>query len=163
MSSFDLASLAKQTNDHLNTYIKLADQKASILLTGQFAFLGLAATVVVDILSETTTEFHILAGLGTVCGLGGMLFAGLVIFPRTPKAKEGYIFWEHILEHDSREQFQDQFSELNESEILDELVKENYSLAKVAQQKYRHLRIALVATAGMILFATIFPRAVYLT
>lgn len=162
MSSFDLNSLAKQTNDHLNTYIKLADQKASILLTGQLAFLGLAATVIVDILSETTTEFHLLAGLGAACGLGGMLFAGSVIFPRTPKANEGYIFWEHILEHDSREEFQDRFSELSGSETLDELVKENYALAKVAHRKYRHLRISLAATAGMIIFATI-STGVYLT
>lgn len=162
MNSFDLASLAKQTNDHLNTYIKLADQKASILLTGQFAFLGLAATVIVNILSETTTEFHLLAGLGTACGLGGMLFAGSVIFPRTPKAKEGYIFWEHILEYDSSKEFRDQFSELDESETLDELVKENYSLAKVAHRKYSHLRISLVSTAGMIIFAVI-SSVIYLT
>jgi len=38
---------------------------------------------------------------------------------------------------------------------LTELIKQNYSLAKVADRKHFHLRLSLVATAAMIFLAAI--------
>lgn len=155
MSSFDPEQLAERTLSHLNTYIGAADQKASILLTAQFAFLGFSATIVNDILVDTSGIFQGIAVLGAVSGLVGAAFAGSVVYPRTPKAEEGFVFWEHILEFESRKEFQDKFDELDSEAALDELTKQNYSLAKVADRKYDHLRLSLLATAGMVVCAVI--------
>jgi hypothetical protein len=155
MNSFDSGELAKQTIVHLNTYIKVADQKASILLTAQFAFLGFSVTVINDILPATSPEFRMFAALGAVSGLAGAFFSGAVVFPRTPKARTGFIFWEHILEFESREKFQDNFNNLSDEDALHELTKQNYSLAKVAEQKYQYLRYSLFSTAAMVVFAVV--------
>lgn len=162
MSQFDPEQLAERTLSHLNTYIGAADQKASILLTAQFAFLGFSATIVNDILAATSDCFQVVAVLGTVSGLVGAAFAGSVVYPRTPKAEEGFVFWEHILEFGSRSEFQDAFSELDSDAALSELTKQNYSLAKVADRKYEHLRWSLVGTAGMVVCAVI-AVGIYLT
>lgn len=155
MSQFNPEQLAERTLSHLNTYIGAADQKASILLTAQFAFLGFSATIVNDILSGTSRCFQIAAVLGAASGLIGAAFAGSVVYPRTPKAETGFVFWEHILEFESRSEFQDAFGELDSDEALNELTKQNYSLAKVADRKYDHLRWSLLATAGMVVFAVV--------
>lgn len=162
MSRFTPEQLAERTLSHLNTYIGSADQKASILLTAQFAFLGFSTTVIKDLLDTTSSEFQMAALLGGVSGVVGALLAGSVVYPRTPKAEEGFIFWEHITEFESREGFQEAFGELSNEAALDELTKQNYSLAKVADRKYRHLRWSLIATAGMLGFAVI-AASVYLS
>jgi len=54
-----------QTLSHLNEYIKFADQKASVLLTGQLAFLGLFVNFLNQTWSGTGTGFQILAA-GTI-------------------------------------------------------------------------------------------------
>lgn len=96
MPDFSTAQLAERTHDHLNTYITVADQKASILLTGQFAFLGLAATASSDILKGTDWVFDLLAGMTAVLGVVAMVFSIAVIYPRTPSSGESVIYWGDI-------------------------------------------------------------------
>lgn len=154
MSSFSADDLATETKSHLNKYIGLADQKASLLLTGQLAFLGLSTTALTEVFSIDGSLFEVLAILTIASGISGILLSIGVIYPRTPKAEKGFIFWGNIVEYDSPEAFQDGFHDLEAPERLDNLVTQNYYLADVASRKYCWLRWALRATVLMVLCGT---------
>lgn len=151
MSGFSADDLATETKSHLNKYIGLADQKASLLLTGQLAFLGLSVTALNEIFSINGSWFEGLVILTIASGIVGMSLSIGVIYPRTPKAQKGFIFWGNISEYDSPKKFKEEFHDLEESERSDNLVTQNYYLADVASRKYCWLRWALRATVFMVL------------
>lgn len=161
MVDLSKAELAVRTQDHLNKYIAGADQKASILLTGQFAFLGLAATAAKDIIKTTGPGFYWLSTGTAAAGIAAAFLAIVVIYPRTPSLEKGFIFWGNITAHNSAQDFQEAFNELPNSDIGDEVVTQNYMLAKVADQKYKYLRWSLRVTILMVLLASL-AGAVYL-
>lgn len=143
------------TKDHLNTYIKQADQKASILLTAQLAFLGLFANALKALSISNQIWVRNFAYASGVAGLIGVFIAGWTIFPRTPKQETGFILWDNIREYESEEEFRESTSELDEGDIVDEVIGENYKLAKVAKNKYWYLKWSLISTAGMVISAVL--------
>lgn len=162
MTDLDKAELAGRTLDHLNKYIAGADQKASILLTGQFAFLGLAATAAKDIINTSGPLLFWLSTGTAAAGIVAAFLAIVVIYPRTPSPEKGFIYWGNITAHDSAQDFRKAFDGLPDSDIDDEVVTQNYMLAKVAKQKYGYLRWSLRATILMVILASL-AGTVYLT
>ncbi len=156
------AELAGRTQDHLNKYISGADRKASILLTGQLAFLGLAATAAKDLIKATGELFYWLSIGTAVVGITAAFLAIVVIYPRTPSPEKGFIFWGNITTYDSAKDFREAFNDLSDSDLGDKMVTQNYMLAKVAKQKYKYLRWSLRATILMVIFASL-AGVVYLT
>lgn len=153
MSDFTPKQLAERTQDHLNEYIIAADRKASILITGQFAFLGLAATALSN-LNQTPRGWFRWFSIGmAVAGVIGVFLAIIVIYPRTPSPQQGFIYWGNITQYESGESFHEAVASLDDEGAIETLNKENYSLAKVAGKKYEYLRWSLRATVVMVLFA----------
>lgn len=142
-----------QTLSHLNEYIKFADQKASILLTGQLAFLGLFVNLLNQIWPGPGIEFRILSALTIGATLVSGVFAGWVIYPQTDPSGENLLFWENI-KSKSRDDYESKIKNLDEESTLEELIEENHLLAEVASNKYWRLKLALISTAGTVLFAT---------
>lgn len=142
---------------HLNTYIRVADQKASILLTAQLAFLGLFSNALRTLIPDTELVFHTLAILAALSGLAGIFLAGWVVYPRTqpPDANEGFFFWDDILDFPTAADYGDALTGIENDGIHDELTSENYTLAEIAQKKYHHLRWSLRATAAMVVLAAL--------
>ena len=93
MSGFTSSDLADGTQDHLNECIIAADCKASILITGQFAFLGLTATALSNLSQVPTGWFRWFVIAMSVFGVLAVLLAVVAIYPRTPSPSEGYIYW----------------------------------------------------------------------
>lgn len=155
MTDFSTVQFVEHTHDHLNTYIAGADQKASILLTGQFAFLGLAATASSDILNNTGALFDVLAGGTAVVGVIAAVLAITVIYPRTPSPGNSVIYWGDIQQHANVEKYHKDIEELEDGDALAALVKQNYKLAEVAESKYSLLRWSLRFTLAMIGLAAI--------
>ncbi|WP_152420359.1 Pycsar system effector family protein [Halococcus thailandensis] len=138
----------------MNQYISLADNKASILLTAQFAFLGLSANA----LNNLTFQSSVVLGSAFLSGIFGIVsifLSGWVVYPRTPTPQKGVIFWENIVAHESAEAFLEDIRGLDKGDVQEHLVRENYNLATVAHNKYRFLRWSLRGTAGMLTFAVI--------
>ena len=153
MGDFSSEELAKRTHTHLNTYITSADQKASILLTALFAFLGFYGSGVGAVWQDASLSFKLLSGLTIGSGLIGALFAGLVIYPRSPQGEEdGLMFWESITSRD-QSTFVSEVTSLNDDAALEEIIKQNHTLAEVADGKYKYTRCALIATAVSVGFA----------
>lgn len=153
MSDFNSEQLAERTQDHLNEYIIAADRKASILVTGQFAFLGLAANALPDFSHSPPRLFRWSVIATAFFGILAVLLAVIVIYPRTPSPEEGYIYWGNITKHKSCTAFHEAVESLNDSEAFETLNKDNYSLARVAEKKYEYLRWSLRSTVAMVLFA----------
>jgi hypothetical protein len=140
---------ASRIQDHLNHYIKAADRKASILLTGHLAFLGLYANLVKPVLSEPTwLELVLIAATAVLTIIAGG-FSLSVVYPRTPETPQGYMLWTSILDRDE-EEYREELKDLEPDSILTEMVDENYALAEVADQKYRHFRWSVHITIAMV-------------
>lgn len=137
---------AERTHDHLNRYISLADRKASLLLSAQLAFLGLFANVVRTGWQGSAFCFKLITFLVVAFGLAAAIFAGLVVYPRTPDTDDGLMFWSSILSQPIDE-YVDEVSSLDDDSALEALLRENYMLASVANSKYKNLRITLILTA----------------
>lgn len=146
--------LVTRTHDHLNRYITLADNKASILLTAQFAFLGLFANAIRILTIESDLVWWS-ALLSTGFGVIGIFLSGWVVYPKTPKPETGFIFWENISEYESAEAFQKAINKLGDGDAQEQLVRENYDLAKVASNKYYYLRWSLRFSGAMVLLMVV--------
>lgn len=151
MSGIDKEELAHRAQKRLDKYILGADRKSSILITAQFAFIGLVLNVVRPVWGDTDVCTKILIGFGIGAGIFGVTFAGLVIYPRETVPKKGYLFWEDILEHERREYIWKAQS-VPSDEALKETVEQNYALSKIASKKYGFFRLSLVSTAIMVFF-----------
>jgi len=143
-----------QTLSHLNEYIKFADQKASVLLTGQLAFLGLFVNFLNKNWVGASIEFKILAAVTIGAILLAGVFAGWVIYPQTEPSGEALLFWENI-NAKSLNDYESEIKDLDEDAVLGELIEENHLLAEVASNKYWRLKVSLVSTAGTVFFATL--------
>lgn len=162
MEEFSKDQFVERTQDHLNKYITAADQKASILLTGQLAFLGLLATAAGDLVTTVGGSFYYLSIGTVVAGIIAAFLAIVVIYPRTPSPEKGFIYWGNITEYASEQKFRKAFDNLSESDLIQELMIQNYMLARVADEKYEYLRWSLRVTVLMIFLASA-SGVVYLT
>lgn len=141
------SELLQLSHNHVNGYIKSADQKASILLGGLLTFLGLFLNIIDNVWSqlEVLTQFFI--GLSVACVIITIGLLSLVISPRVGgEIKKGYIYWGNILEHNNKDEFVDEVSGLDDSDITSELGEEVYSVSRIADVKYKWLNRALLST-----------------
>lgn len=151
-SNMDPQLLVERTQDHLDHYINVADRKASILLTGHLAFLGLYANVVKFAL---TTPSKLAVSAISLTIISTLIAGGLalsVVYPRTPETSGGYMFWGSILDR-SEDEYRAEMKEIDSQSAFDEFVDENYALAQVAAQKYRYFRYSLFATGVFVILA----------
>lgn len=155
MDDFTVEELVRLTYNHLNTYIKSADQKASILATGILAFLGLYSNALNPLWQSNSSHAKVFALFTALTGILALVFAGLVIYPRTPPTDKGFFLWKSILNRDSVSEYRTDLSELDDEGAYEELIDEVYQLAKVSDRKFQNLQLALILSGLMLVFATI--------
>lgn len=144
--------LRTKTWSHLNGYIKSADQKASILLTAQFAFLGLYANVVTGLWSTSAQTFKLWVIASTALTFSAIACAVIVVFPRS--ADGDLMYWENI-SSGGFVRYVTKLRSLNGDSAEAELLQANYNLSVVAAQKYRWIRIGLVLSVAAIVTSTV--------
>jgi hypothetical protein len=138
------------TYEHLNSYIKLANQKASILLTAQLAYIAIFSGMLKDAWISTDLVFQVVAIVTVTISMAAAYFAARTVYPDTPDTSEGLILWESILDRELVDYKNEIREENDEDDFLGELLDENYQLARVANRKYNHLRYSLLLTGGMV-------------
>jgi|GEM_PF-5411435 len=136
--------------EHLNRYIKLANQKASILLTAQLAYIAIFANTLSQVQISQDITVQVL-GIGTVViAAGAAYFAARTVYPDTPDKEDGgLMLWGSILEYE-RDGYKQRIIGDDSGDLLSELLDENYQLAKVAHKKYDRLRNSLLLTGAMV-------------
>lgn len=158
----DYEELLQLSHEHINGYIKVADQKASILLSGQLAFLALSTNFVPSEWSNLAICVKFLVVLTVLFALGGILYSILTVTPREEtQGQAGYILWKDILEHKDEDQFVENAKALTEDDVIQSLGKEVYKISKVADQKYDNLRVSIYMT-GIFLFLGILAIVLHL-
>lgn len=148
------AQFSQLVRDHQNAYIRVADKKASILLSGLVAYVGLSLSVIgTNIWSEGTTFLGI-AGVSVFSALVGIYFAASAVYPNTPATSQGLIMWESIVE-EGEQAYRETIRTKSSEELLEELIDENYQLATVNNTKYKQVRRALLATIPTVAFGVL--------
>ena len=147
-------AFAEQVHQYIREYIKLADQKAGFFFTASTAILAFLYKVnasarwlkpvlqwnVVD-----TAAFVAMVALAVAA-----VTSLVVVIPRTPGSRRGYLFWEAIAEYDSCRQYADDLACLSVPTLLQIKAEHCHDLAKVCRRKYRTLRAALsIGTVGL--------------
>lgn len=158
------ARFASETHEYIREYIRLADQKATFFFTGGTALLaflyknGISSMWLKPLMTWNildTIAFLSMASLSVAAFL-----SLLVVIPRTPGSRRGYIFWEAIAEYETNRQYADELSTLSPATLFQAKAEHCYDLACVCRRKYRVLRWALrigaVGLAGaLLLFLTV--------
>ena len=129
---------AWKIHDYLATFIQVADNKAEAIIAIDALSAGLIALIPPNIGALWKKEL-LLFGLLSLAP--SLLFALLVIKPRTKsRFKKGLIFWESIRKYDRFSEYRSAFFA---ADALEDVLKHNYELAEVAEQKYQMLRRAI--------------------
>ena len=152
----DNEELLRLSHDHINGYIKAADQKASILLSGQLAFLALLIGTMPDNILNMSVLIQIVAGLTVLSNVIAVFFSISTISPiENTDNERGFIFWKEILEHEGSGEFEEKVRELDSEDALNSLSAEVYDVSEVANEKYDTLTKAIYSTSAFIILAII--------
>jgi hypothetical protein len=155
------ADLAAKTNSYLTEYIKFADLKAGSILAIVTA-LG-AATALTATKALTSASMIPLCLLWTVGGVLVIAATGTVwhtvnaLSPRTATAAESLHSFPDIAQLELAS-YSDRVKALNDSTVVDQYLKHNHALARIATSKFTHiaaalscLRVATIALFGVTL------------
>lgn len=139
-------------NEHINSYIRLADNKASILLSALVAYLGISLGVLGSLWSGGGTFFQISSSLTVLTALLAVYYSASAVYPKTPETPQGLILWDSIAKR-TREEYLGEIKNRSDEQLLEELIDENYMLAKVSVEKYSQVRSALICTGVTVALA----------
>ena len=145
------ATFSQLVRDHQNAYIRVADNKASILLSGLVAYLGISLGVIGTNLRTEGTLFLIVAAASVLSTIIAIYYAASAVYPNTPPTPQGLFMWESIVE-ESEKEYRKTIRLKSSDELLKELIDENYQLAKVNDAKYQQIQRALQATIPTVTF-----------
>ncbi len=143
----DKASVAKDINGLLNSYVTVMDTKASAFLAGNVA----AATFLLQKMPPPGTIKIAYLAAATLFA-ASTIVAGGVIFPRVPGRGNSILFWGDIAGTADFKTYHSDFNRIVESGFLDEqYCVQNWFTARVLQRKFRWLRSAI-----LLFFAALF-------
>lgn len=129
----------KNVNDYLNHYVNVADAKAG-------AVLGAALTIAGLLLVNLPQ-----AGLPLVFLWGAVVFFVLsvaasvaVVYPRTPSAGGGLLFWEDILSQGKLCDYYQELKKTDADRLEIEYAAQNWHVSRVLRSKYRWTRVSML-------------------
>ena len=153
------AKFSESAHQYIREYIRLADQKATFFFTGATALLAfLYNKGVSERWLKPVMTWNILDTIAffamTALALGAFLSL-LVVIPRRPGSRRGYLFWEAIAEYENGRQYADELATLTPATLAQIKAEHCFDLSRVCRMKYRMLRVALwigaVGLAGSLL------------
>lgn len=141
------ASFAEFTHRYIREYIHLADQKATFFFTGATALLAfLYKSGVSNRWLRPIIQWNILdtvAFISMIALAAGAFLTLMVVIPRTPGSRRGFIFWEAVAEYDSGRQYADELLTLSPATLFQIKTEHCFDLARVCRRKYKVLRIGI--------------------
>lgn len=147
---------AKHHNSYLNEYIRFADAKALAIITINGLIIKILFNYLTNNLVETKYFFTLIS---CVLLLIAIFFAALVVYPRTSaKNSKGIIFWENVSLKD-KEEYLRELKQIEEEDLLEKVIEQNYYLSVTATKKYSVLRKGFWFS-GLGYFCLIIARAI---
>lgn len=139
---------ACETHKYIREYISSADNKAQWYIAFASAFIAWVNTqkLYTTFWAITSAEWRLLdiLSLISIVGLSACVFFSLLtIRPRTKGSKKGIIFFGSIAEHDASNDYLADVMKKTDQEVIIEKLRHVYELAKVCNQKFATLSIAV--------------------
>jgi hypothetical protein len=128
---------ASFTHQYIRDFISLADQKATFFFAGATAILAfLYNKNVSDRWLKSVMTWNALDAMAFVAMAalaGGAFLSLLVIIPRTPGSRRGFLFWEAIAKYDTGRQYADELWLLSPPLLFQVKATHCFDLAKVCR------------------------------
>lgn len=152
---------AEFVHQYIREYIRAADQKATFFFAGSTAMLAfLYRNDVSARWMKPIMEWNVLGVVSFVAMTSlavGALVAVMVVIPRTPGSRRGFIFWEAIAEYATAREYADDISALTAATIAQVKAEHSFELARVCRRKYKFLRCALwICAVGLAASSLVF-------
>ena len=125
-------------------WVKTADSKVAPLFAINAAMLGLLVALI-KLLPAWTIATAIFSSITVILLAVVILFLALTMFPRLIGPKESNIFFGGISKK-SEERYLLDMSSISEAEFQEDILKQVYRNAEIANSKYAHLRLAFIFT-----------------
>jgi hypothetical protein len=134
-------SFVSSVHSYIRENIQFADQKAIFFFTGSTALLaflyksGTAKAWMKPILQWNVID---LSAFLAMVGLSlGAVVALLVVMPRLPGSRRGFIFWEAVAEYESARHYADDLSKVTPATLAQSVAEHCQELSKVCRRKYQ--------------------------
>ena len=155
--------------DNSQNMIALADSKANLSITIQSLIItiGLASSLLANIFGKLWNFnkllfwfYFVFILIFTITSMTGVIFSTLVYKARFPKEKserirKGFLYHEHIAEHDNSDEYYDKVMGNKKEEILEDFAKQTYSVALIASRKMKFVNYSIWFLMANILLAII--------
>ena len=150
----------KYVMDYLQSTIRLADTKASVII----AILGVAFPVFVNKWQDISyikdvgwywlCLFIMIAK--TVTYVVSLCFSMAVFRPRLPTSlSKGFIFFMDILGHQDVNAYVEIAKRTSPDDLLESVLYQNWSLSKIVERKFRYIYYAIMSGAGWMALAVL--------
>jgi hypothetical protein len=150
MASKDTTHISEQTLDRLLALVGAADQKTGLILAIDTGMLGVLAALAPS--AQAWTIFSaIVASIAVLTLLTSVICLAMATFPRTRDPKGSLIYFGGIVTHTEAD-YVKKISSISNSEYLEDLARQCYRNAEIAQTKYTFVRTAMLS-----LFVSVVP------
>ncbi|KOO43082.1 hypothetical protein [Priestia koreensis] len=128
---------------YISDYIKLADQKASVLLTVNIALIGF----IFNFLKKSDLNINIINKVFIILGVISLIISGSIIilkiiWPRYNLDANHYMSWAGISAHSNEDIYIDKVVNKEFTDFVQDMLKQNFDLAIVCKAKYKFLKIS---------------------
>ena len=135
---------ASETHSYISDLIRLADEKTAFFSGASSAMLYLlfnshAEKYLTWSLNQNSMHSIIALSAMTALSLACILGLGVVTPRRRSAPVRGHIFFEEIIQYDSRESFATEVMQLSDEQLIREKPANSYDLAIICARKYRFL------------------------
>jgi hypothetical protein len=135
-------STANGINKIINSYIILADQKASFLIAAGVA----APSLLLTALPQGMVFAAVVYLASTALFILSVILSMATIIPRIPMEGNGSVFWGDIATCGDLKTYQKRFDDSYENgKLQSEYVTLNYYSARILRSKFRCLRFSIIA------------------
>jgi len=144
----------KENFKNQNYWITHANSTANILFAFNGVFIFLVAKEIVDKICRPTYFQMFLIAAFFIAAVLSIFALILVIFPRLGEKTSSLLYFGGICNQKENE-FKDRIKNINDNQILEMLSNQIYQNAKIANQKFIHVREAVILTSLNFLVAIV--------
>ncbi|MGY6209512.1 Pycsar system effector family protein [Cytobacillus firmus] len=138
---------------YIGDYIKFADAKAGVALSVTLLMLGFFGKIAKEngFSGLNFWEYSLLIGLIPLL-VACFIFILRILWPNYPTGTTAYMSWGGIGSFENSREYLNRLNSLSDKQLINDMAKQNYSLADVCLTKYKNLKLGFkFLTAGAII------------
>ena len=129
----EVEGFGKAVNDYYNHFVTVADAKAGALLAANLVILGGLMSIKFEI-------WPWLVNLTALTSLISLILSLFVLYPRIPRKGNGLIFWEHVKNYQTAEDYRNAVNSMDRKQMEDDYSIQNWRISRVLSNKNSYVR-----------------------